>query len=61
MCTLNDYQTYVINHETGHFLGKGHLKHDNFSGGLVPVMVQQTLGFGDCYPNNLPLKADKNA
>jgi hypothetical protein len=50
----DDYRTYMINHEVGHILGRGHLQCGN-RGTRVPVMVQQTLGIGDCRPNPWPL------
>ena len=51
---LDDYRTYVINHEVGHILGRGHNKPGR-RGTRVPVMVQQTLGIGECKPNPWPL------
>jgi hypothetical protein len=50
----DDYRTYMINHEVGHILGRGHSQCGN-RGTKVPVMVQQTLGIGDCRPNHWPL------
>ena len=52
--SLDDYRVYVINHEVGHILGRQHVKPGN-SGTKVPVMVQQTLGIGNCKPNPWPL------
>jgi len=51
---LDLYRTYVINHEVGHILGRGHNKPGR-KGSKVPVMVQQTLGIGGCKPNPWPL------
>lgn len=51
---LDDYRTYVINHEVGHILGRGHAKCGK-KGTKVPVMTQQTLGIGHCEPNPWPL------
>lgn len=51
---LDDYRTYVINHEVGHILGRGHAKCEN-KGKLAPVMLQQTLGINGCKPNPWPL------
>lgn len=52
---LDSYRTYVINHEVGHILGRGHNKPGR-RGSKVPVMVQQTLGIGECKPNPWPLR-----
>lgn len=51
---LDDYRTYVINHEVGHILGKKHTKCPS-SRSKAPVMMQQTLGIGACRPNPWPL------
>jgi len=51
---LDNYRIYLVNHEIGHLLGRGHsecLKNNS----KVPVMVQQTLGIGKCKPNPWPL------
>lgn len=52
---LDNYRTYVINHEVGHILGRLHTTCKG-TNNKVPVMVQQTLGIGDCRPNPWPLK-----
>lgn len=52
--SLDDYRTYIINHEIGHLLGRDHYQCGK-SGTKVPVMVQQTLGISDCKPNPWPL------
>jgi hypothetical protein len=53
---LDGYRTYMVNHETGHILGRSHIKHEDCkSGSKVPIMVQQTLGIGKCKPNVFPL------
>lgn len=51
---LDSYRTYVINHEVGHILARGHAQPGK-RGTKVPVMVQQTLGIGECKPNPWPL------
>lgn len=51
---LNNYKTYLINHEVGHILGKKHIKCPS-PNSKVPVMTQQTLGIGECIPNPWPL------
>lgn len=50
----DNYRTYMINHEVGHILGRGHSQCGN-PGTRVPVMVQQTLGIANCKPNPWPL------
>ena len=51
-----DYKYYVINHELGHYYKKGHLY--TCINGKAPVMMQQTLGTGNCQKNVFPLKED---
>jgi len=50
---LAEYRGYVLNHETGHGLGRGHVGCPA-PGVLAPVMVQQTISTGGCLPNAWP-------
>ena len=47
--SLQGYRIYLICHEFGHALGHGHSR--CVKPGPCPVMVQQTLGTGLCYPH----------
>ena len=57
--SLEGYRQYVVSHEMGHILGYDHVKCPG--SGPAPIMVQQTLGIGQCTPNTkitpLDLKA----
>ena len=47
---LEEYRQYVISHEMGHILGHDHVKCAK-KGAPAPIMMQQTLGIGECRPN----------
>jgi hypothetical protein len=47
---LEDYRQYMVSHEIGHILGKGHKKCP-CKGCHAPIMMQQTLGIEQCIPN----------
>jgi len=48
-----DYRHLVVNHETGHWLGRGHTSCRGR--GRAPVMMQQSKGTGGCRFNPWPL------
>ena len=48
-----DYRHMVVNHETGHWLGKGHATCPG-KGRLAPVMMQQSKGTQGCRLNPWP-------
>ena len=52
--SLRDYRHMVVNHETGHWLGRGHASCPA-GGGKAPVMMQQSKGTGGCRLNPWPL------
>jgi len=47
---LEDYRQYMVSHEMGHILGKEHVKCSG-KGSLAPIMLQHTIGIGECIPN----------
>jgi hypothetical protein len=55
--TLRDYRNLVVNHETGHWLGHGHLGCPG-PGRLAPVMMQQSKGLDGCRHNPWPLPSE---
>jgi hypothetical protein len=50
---LPGYRQYVVNHEVGHTLGRGHVGCPG-RGQLAPVMMQQTKGIGACRKSPWP-------
>ena len=55
--SLRDYRNLVVNHETGHWLGHGHLGCPG-PGRLAPVMMQQSKGLAGCRHNPWPLPSE---
>ena len=47
---LTDYRQYMVTHEMGHILGHDHEKCP-CKDCPAPLMMQQTLGIGECKPN----------
>lgn len=56
--TLRDYRHMVVNHESGHFLGRGHRGCPR-RGALAPVMQQQSKGLGGCRFNPWPTAGER--
>ena len=66
--SVDEYRTYVINHETGHYIwdmhgahGNAHLINKRDKKGPCPVMIQQTKGREHCEPydpNPYPIEDD---
>lgn len=56
--SLADYRKMVINHETGHYLGHGHIVSCETEAGLAPIMLQQSTGLRGCSPNPWPLPSE---
>ena len=49
LMNLRDYQTMVINHEVGHWLGHyQHVEACSDDGGVAPIMLQQSTGLRNC-------------
>ncbi|KAA1378583.1 DUF3152 domain-containing protein [Aeromicrobium fastidiosum] len=58
--TLRDYRHMVVNHETGHWFGRGHARCGG-KGQLAPVMQQQSKGLAGCRINPWPKKSELHA
>jgi hypothetical protein len=55
---LDDYRTMAINHETGHWLGFGHVGCGG-AGQLAPVMQQESVDLQGCVFNEWPLPSEQ--
>lgn len=58
--SLRDYRHMVVNHETGHWLGFGHVT-CAAPGAVAAVMQQQSMGLQGCTANAWPLAAEREA
>lgn len=56
--SLRDYRHMVVNHETGHWLGRGHRGCPG-PGRPAPVMMQQSKGLDGCRFNPWPTAAER--
>ena len=55
---LKEYRQYMVSHEMGHILGHDHVKCPG-NNHPAPIMMQQTLGIGNCKPNTKLTSKDK--
>jgi hypothetical protein len=55
---LKAYRQYMVTHEMGHILGYDHTSCPG-TGVPAPVMIQQTLGIGQCKPNTAVTPYDR--
>jgi peptidoglycan hydrolase-like protein with peptidoglycan-binding domain len=55
---IDDYRSYVVNHEVGHWLGVGHRDCPGFDQ-PAPVMMQQSKSIGRCNPTIWPLPEEQ--
>jgi hypothetical protein len=53
--SLEAYRVYLVNHEFGHLLNRGHSGCSSNYRDLCPVMYQQTISNRCCKPNSWPL------
>ena len=58
--SLRDYRHMVVNHETGHWLGFGHVPCAS-PGGQAAIMQQQSMSLEGCALNAWPLPGEREA
>jgi hypothetical protein len=58
--SLDSYRHYVVNHETGHWLGFGHASCPG-AGQAAPVMQQQSKDLQGCRHNTWPVRGERSA
>lgn len=56
--SLRGYRHLVVNHETGHWFGHGHVGCGG-RGQPAPVMMQQSMGLDGCRFNPFPLRSER--
>jgi hypothetical protein len=56
---LERYRTYLVNHEVGHALGHSWHRACPGAGARAPVMMQQTMGVGQCRAHPWPLPEER--
>lgn len=69
--TIANYQTMLINHEVGHWLGNPDIwEYKKFdlsipycpkNGSVAPIMLQQSMSLRECSPNPWPLESELKA
>lgn len=58
--SIRSYRHMVVNHETGHWFGRGHSGCPR-RGAKAPLMMQQSKGLGGCRANPFPLDSEARA
>jgi Protein of unknown function (DUF3152) len=58
---LDRYRMYLVNHEVGHALGHSWHRACPHAGAPAPVMMQQTMGVGECRPHPWPLPEERES